>query len=266
VVGIEREKMPTLNSNLSAAERIVPAIDTSDRGIAETRVAVAKRAGAWVVKFGLQYSSGNSWRDASYIANEYDVDWIADAKLYDIPNTLKGTVNNFMELPKPPVGITISTKSGTASLKAAQQIAGAAGVVLFGVGELTSIDRDESVEYEHAIPSTVVIKEACRADEGGIEGVVCSGREVSRIKHNKRLTHMLTLVTALRSKGIDKADQARVTTPGNAAYDGADLLVMGRQIFAAPDPSEAYAKLVTEISEAIESRRQSLQAEADGNE
>ncbi|HVC36025.1 MAG TPA: orotidine 5'-phosphate decarboxylase / HUMPS family protein [Candidatus Dormibacteraeota bacterium] len=51
------------------------------------------------------------------------------------------------------------------------------------------------------------------------------------------------------SKGM--LDQARVGTPSAAIKDGADLLVIGRQITQAEDPAQAYEALVIEIEGAL---------------
>ena len=131
--------MPGLQPNLSAAERIVCAIDTSKESTAESLVGLAKNAGAWVVKEGLELQSATSWKYCSDLAAENDLDWVADAKIYDIPRTTAGIVNNLAELDHPPVAITMGTRAGVDSMKEAQRIAAEAGIMVMGVTLLTSI-------------------------------------------------------------------------------------------------------------------------------
>ena len=42
-------------------------------------------------------------------------------------------------------------------------------------------------------------------------------------------------------------DQQRIATPGRAIADGADYLVMGRQITRAADPAAELARVLEEI-------------------
>jgi orotidine-5'-phosphate decarboxylase len=56
------------------------------------------------------------------------------------------------------------------------------------------------------------------------------------------------LVTpGVRSAGAAKGDQQRVATPAQAIRDGADYLVMGRQITRSADPAGELARVLEEI-------------------
>jgi orotidine-5'-phosphate decarboxylase len=58
------------------------------------------------------------------------------------------------------------------------------------------------------------------------------------------------LVTpGVRSAGGAAADQKRVATPAEAIRDGADYVVMGRQITRAADPAGEAARVAEEIAE-----------------
>jgi len=52
----------------------------------------------------------------------------------------------------------------------------------------------------------------------------------------------------VRSPGKSKGDQKRVATPAEAIRDGADYLVIGRQITRAPDPAGEAARVLEEIA------------------
>jgi orotidine-5'-phosphate decarboxylase len=101
--------------------------------------------------------------------------------------------------------------------------------VALGVTVLTS-DPDAS-----AFPARL---EAAMA--GGCGGVVCSVRELPTVKGRSRL---LAVVPGIRLLGGAAHDQARVGTPAEAIAAGADLLVIGRAVTAAPDPETAAADL-----------------------
>ena len=46
-------------------------------------------------------------------------------------------------------------------------------------------------------------------------------------------------------------DQARIATPGAAGQSGADYIVVGRPITAAPDPAAAAKAIVDEMERAL---------------
>jgi orotidine-5'-phosphate decarboxylase len=54
----------------------------------------------------------------------------------------------------------------------------------------------------------------------------------------------------VRSLGAGWGDQKRVATPAEAMRDGADYLVIGRQITRAPDPAAEAARILDEIGAA----------------
>jgi orotidine-5'-phosphate decarboxylase len=59
----------------------------------------------------------------------------------------------------------------------------------------------------------------------------------------------MTLVTpGIRPAGAEAGDQKRVMTPAAAIAAGADYLVVGRPILAAPDPKAAADAIVAEIA------------------
>jgi orotidine-5'-phosphate decarboxylase len=61
----------------------------------------------------------------------------------------------------------------------------------------------------------------------------------------------LALVTpGIRPVGAAAGDQKRIMTPASAIAAGADYLVVGRPIIAAPDPKAAAQAIVDEISQA----------------
>jgi orotidine-5'-phosphate decarboxylase len=86
------------------------------------------------------------------------------------------------------------------------------------------------------------------ASEAGCDGVVCSAFEVE----DARAAGLRTMVPGLRLAGSDANDQARVATPSDAAARGADWLVIGRTVTAAPDPEGAATRLVAEVAAAID--------------
>jgi orotidine-5'-phosphate decarboxylase len=61
---------------------------------------------------------------------------------------------------------------------------------------------------------------------------------------------MVLVTPGIRPAGADAGDQKRIMTPAAAIAAGADYLVVGRPIIAAPDPKAAAAAIVAEIASA----------------
>ena len=230
-------------------ERIILAIDTSDEAEAEYLVDVAAAAGAKYVKFGSELAIATSWRYCSKLAGRRDLLWVADAKLDDISNTMAGAVRNFCRMDNPPTGITIHTTAGLEAMKRAQaELDEATG--LLGVTVLTSLSAEEVWRIFHATVEDEVLELARMAVEASLWGVVASPQEVGLIKANPETKDLVTMIPGTRSVGAASQDQARTTTPGQAIGQGADLLVIGRQVTRAEDPAAAYEALVTEMTQA----------------
>jgi orotidine-5'-phosphate decarboxylase len=61
---------------------------------------------------------------------------------------------------------------------------------------------------------------------------------------------MVLVTPGIRPPGGAAGDQKRVTTPAAAIRAGADYLVVGRPIVAAPDPKVAAETIIAEIAAA----------------
>ena len=55
------------------------------------------------------------------------------------------------------------------------------------------------------------------------------------------------VIPGVRSAGAAAGDQKRVATPAEAIRDGADYLVIGRQVTRAADPARACKEILEEI-------------------
>ncbi len=83
------------------------------------------------------------------------------------------------------------------------------------------------------------------ADESGVEGVVCSVKELGDV--HQVAPRLLRVTPGIRPQGSGADDQARIATPQEALRRGADYLVIGRAITTAGDPIAAAAALAREI-------------------
>ena len=62
---------------------------------------------------------------------------------------------------------------------------------------------------------------------------------------------MVLVTPGIRPAGSAAGDQKRIATPAEAIRAGADYLVVGRPIDAAPDPRAAAEAIAAEIAAAV---------------
>ena len=100
---------------------------------------------------------------------------------------------------------------------------------------------------ERPLPGQVVAL-ALLAKAAGLQGVVASPHETAAIR--AACGQDFTIVTpGIRgaSAGGEKNDQIRTMGPADAIRAGANYLVVGRPIIAAPDPRAAAEAIVAEL-------------------
>ena len=167
-----------------------------------------------------------------------------DMKFYDIGETVKRAVAQVAK-----AGVDLLTVHGSKEvMRAAVEGRGGAGSLrLLGVTVLTSFDQTDLADlgYPCAVEDLVALR-VKNAREAGLDGVVCSPLEVSRVCALAG-PEMIAVVPGVRSTGADAADQKRVATPAEAIRNGATYLVIGRQVTRAKDPGAEVERILNEI-------------------
>lgn len=166
-----------------------------------------------------------------------------DLKLYDIGETVKRAV---VQLAKS--GADFLTIHAMRQVMQAA-VAGRAdsGLKLLGVTVLTSVDQRDLQEDGYTCSLSDLVETRVRnivAD--GVDGIVCSPVGVARVR---ALAPQAVIVTpGVRSAGASAGDQKRVATPAEAVANGADYLVIGRQVTRSKDPRGEVLRILDEIS------------------
>ena len=81
----------------------------------------------------------------------------------------------------------------------------------------------------------------------GADGVIASPQEAAAIRALPSAAGKLIVTPGVRPAGAAAGDQKRIATPAQALADGADHLVIGRPIWAAPDPRAAAHAILSEM-------------------
>jgi orotidine-5'-phosphate decarboxylase len=173
-----------------------------------------------------------------------------DLKYHDIPNTVARSVEAAAELGADM--LTLHASGGSAMLAAARDAVGEDGPALIGVTLLTSFtaaDVEEVWDKELRSMRDEVARLTALAHAAALDGVVASPLEVESLKR-KHGADFLVVTPGIRPAGERVGDQVRTGTPADAARAGADYLVVGRPIYAADDPAEAFQRISDEVERA----------------
>ncbi|RKN86858.1 orotidine-5'-phosphate decarboxylase [Paenibacillus ginsengarvi] len=242
-----------MNRADSLVGRIIVALDYPDAGGARQLLKRLEGIPCYM-KVGMElfYAAGPQFvlelKEAGYNV-------FLDLKMHDIPNTVKGGSASITHL-----GVdmfNVHAAGGRAMMEAAregveQALSGQPGAskpILIGVTQLTSTSQ-QVLNEEIGIAGSMeeaVLRYAESAKSAGLDGVVASPLEVTRIKERCGAT-FVTVTPGIRPAGSAAGDQSRVMTPQMAFAQGTDYIVIGRPITAAEDPREALENIVQSIT------------------
>ena len=166
-----------------------------------------------------------------------------DMKFYDIGETVKRAVAQVAR-----TGVRFLTVHGSgAVMRAAVEGKGSSPLQLLAVTVLTSFDESDLADLGYPCPvRDLVALRVRKAMEAGVGGLVCSPLEVAEVRRIAGPKAIL-VTPGVRSAGSGKGDQKRVATPAEAVRDGANYLVIGRQVTRAEDPQAEVRRICDEI-------------------
>ncbi|MEO7148708.1 MAG: orotidine-5'-phosphate decarboxylase [Rhodanobacteraceae bacterium] len=234
--------------NIPARERLIFALDVSDRAQALAWIDHIGDSAAFY-KIGLELLAGGDYFAVLDELAQRDKKIFVDLKLHDVPATVAGAVRG---LARWPVAFCTVHCDSRAMLEAAAA-AKANDLRLLAVTVLTSNDQADlaalGVTDELA---DVVVERARLAQAAGIDGVVCSGADLPRLRAALG-PDLLTVCPGIRPSGPAGDDQKRIVDVHSAFTDGADYIVVGRPIRQAADPRAMAETMVAQISDTLAS-------------
>lgn len=172
-----------------------------------------------------------------------------DLKFHDIPNTAAHAVAAAAELGVWMVNVHAS--GGARMMTAAREALlpfGKDAPLLIAVTVLTSMEAEDlrGIGIELS-PADYAERLALLTKECGLDGVVCSAHEATRLKAS--CGQAFKLVTpGIRPAGSSAGDQRRIMTPVEAAKAGVDYMVIGRPITQSPEPAETLREILKSLA------------------
>ena len=100
-----------------------------------------------------------------------------------------------------------------------------------------------------AVPD-LVTERARQAFLAGADGVIASPNEAAAIRALPEAEGRLIVTPGVRPAGAAPGDQKRTATPAEAVRAGADHIVVGRPVWAAPDPAAAARAILADLKTA----------------
>ena len=228
------------------------AADTTDIDHARALAAAMQKTGCGL-KIGLEFFNAHGPNAVAEIMDFYEeLPLFLDLKYHDIPNTVAGAMRAIA-----PLGvdyINVHASGGLEMMRAAAQTlreeadkTGTKQPKILGVTILTSLDEGALTQtgFQPGLENRV-LQLAHLAQQAGLDGVVCSAREIALLRAECGADFVL-MVPGIRPEGSAVADQKRVMTPEQALQQGATHLVIGRPITQAKDPAEAAASILASL-------------------
>lgn len=229
--------------------RLIVALDTSDPGQARKQVALLAPLGVGF-KLGLELFMSGGPALAAELASRHRL--FLDLKFHDIPTTVVAALKAAASLGVWMVNIHAS--GGREMMFAAREALEGLDQrpILIAVTVLTSIDDKALHETgcRSASAADQVKRLALLASACGLDGVVCSPLEITRVREAV-CSPFLTVTPGVRPAGSGNNDQARTAEPGTVIRAGGNYLVVGRPITRAAAPETAAESILLEMEAAL---------------
>lgn len=227
-------------------DRLIVALDLPEVAVAEKFVERLGDAASFY-KIGFELAMAKDGLSFAELLARSGKKVFLDLKLHDIGNTVRRATERAADR-----GISfLSVHAFPQTMRAAAEGRAGSALKILAVTVLTSWDDGDLAEAGYAMPvRDLVLKRAAQAKTIGIDGIVASAAEAAAIR---KIVGRETLIVTpgIRPAGGAAGDQKRVVTPAEAIEAGADYLVVGRPVTAAPDPKAAAEAIVAAIAAAL---------------
>jgi orotidine-5'-phosphate decarboxylase len=241
--------LKAMTENLSVPLSLPPLIVALDLAQPQTALELAQQLGSHRcrLKVGKElFTRGGPQLVEKLVNQGFEV--FLDLKYYDIPNTVAGACEAAADL-----GvwmINVHALGGRKMLLTARETLEKRSQrpLLIAVTILTSLMMTELYAIGlHGTLEENVLRLARLSKACGLDGVVCSPHEIFLIRQAIG-TDFKLITPGIRPVTTSQDDQKRIMTPEEALKRGADYLVIGRPITAAPDPLQALLEITASLN------------------
>jgi orotidine-5'-phosphate decarboxylase len=197
-------------------------------------------------KIGLGMLTGGGLALANELKQEHGKRIFLDMKFFDIGATVEAAVKGISQY-----DLDFLTVHGDPQVvRAAGEGKRGTGLKILAVTILTSLDRAD-LDANLIRPGDlreITIERAARALDAGADGVIASPQEAAAIRALPQARGKLIVTPGVRPAGAATGDKKRIATPADAIRAGADHIVIGRPIWATPDPAAAARAVLAELA------------------
>jgi orotidine-5'-phosphate decarboxylase len=233
------------HKNIPPHERLIFALDVSDRAVAQLLVEQLDDA-VHFYKLGLEFfMSGDYYPMLDWLIKKEKKVFV-DLKFFDVPQTVASAIKQLKDK-----GATFATVHGNDSILEAAVAEKGDSLKILAVTVLTSLDRGDLQDLGFDCDvKKLVLSRAKRALEIGCDGVISSGLEAKDLRESldDKDNKFLIVTPGIRpvdNKVVD--DQKRTVDVEEAFNNGADYIVVGRPIRLAPEPCQVAKNIQDRI-------------------
>lgn len=202
------------------------------------------------IKIGLEFFSKNGPTGFLEI-QKLGIPIFLDLKLKDIPNTVKKSAQNLIDLK--PDYLSIHLSGGLRMVKEVVSIKN--NTKILGISMLTSLDNSDLRSFGYNFSNLDYVENLAKIGEkAGIDGLVSSANEIPHLKKNLNNTKILFVTPGIRSSINEINDQKRINSPGQAINNGSNMLIIGRSITQSSDPINSIKSILQDIEKHYEDK------------
>jgi len=239
--------MPMTADAMPSDDRLIVALDLPN--IVQALELVGKLGDTvGFYKIGLGMLTGGGLALANELKHEQGKRIFLDMKFFDIGATVEAAVRGIAQY-----DLDFLTVHGDPQVvRAAGEGKKGSGLKILAVTVLTSLDRAD-LDANMIVPGDlgqIAVERAAGALAAGADGVISSPQEAAAIRALPEAKGKLIVTPGVRPAGAGAGDQKRTATPAQAVRAGVDHIVVGRPIWAAPDPAAAARAVVRELASA----------------
>tara|TARA_B100000683_G_C12345198_1_gene496448 strand:- start:50 stop:757 length:708 start_codon:yes stop_codon:yes gene_type:complete len=200
------------------------------------------------IKIGLEFFSKNGPSGFLEI-QKLGIPIFLDLKLKDIPNTVKKSAQNLIDLK--PDYLSIHLTGGLTMVK--EVISIKKNTKILGVSMLTSLDEDDLKSFGYNLSNLDYVGNLAKIGEkAGVDGLVSSANEIPHLKSHLNNTKMLFVTPGIRLSKNKMNDQKRINSPSQAIKNGSKMLIVGRSITQSGDPINSIKCILQDIEKHYE--------------